>query len=324
MGYGPHGDGAGLANNVHDVYAAELLGEDPLRTERMWHKLLLKGRHLYNLTDTLVSVLDVALWDIKGKAAGMPISTLLGGERTQMPTYATGWMFLPTDEQVHEEAQQMRSLGYHGYKLQLWQGAKRDIPRLRAAREAVGNNFALMQDANGGYRLLEALEIGRVLDELDFLWFEEPLSDRNLTLLETLARKLRTPILPGETLRWAEACETLRKGSFAMLRGDVHLKAGISGLNKLFGACETLGLELEVHTAASPLLDLANLHVAAAHTNCRLMEHHHPIFRFGLKDGGLDIDVDGMMQIPDAPGLGADLDWDWLDNHTTDQRTTRL
>lgn len=324
MGYGPHGDGSSLAQNIHTVFAADLLGENPLRTDLIWHRLMRKGRHLYNLSDTTVSVLDVALWDIKGKAAGMPVATLLGGERTAMPTYATGWQYLPTEEQVHDEAKRAQQRGYHGYKLQLWQGAAKDIPRLRVARDAVGDDFALMQDANSGYKLLEAIEVGRVLDELHYLWFEEPISDRNLAHLETLTSTLRTPILPGETLRWAETCETLRRGCFGMMRGDVHLKAGITGLSKLFAACETLGLELEVHTAACPLLDVANLHVACAHNNCRLMEQHHPIFRFGMKNSQLEIDAEGYMHVSEAPGLGIDLDWDWIDSHTIEQRTTQL
>jgi L-alanine-DL-glutamate epimerase-like enolase superfamily enzyme len=324
MGYGPHGDGSSITHNLHEVYAAEIFGEDPCCTERLWHKLMRKGRHLYNLTDTLVSVLDVAFWDIKGKAAGASVCALLGGERDSIATYATGWQFLPSPLQVHDESKRMQTMGYRAYKLQLWQGTEQDIPRLRAAREAVGEKFALMQDANSGYQLLEALEVGRVLDELNYMWFEEPVSDRNLAHLEVLARSLRTPILPGETLRWTETAETLRRGSFCMLRGDVHLKAGITGLRKLFAACETLGLELEVHTAATPLLDVANLHVACAHANCRFMEHHHPIFRFGMKNSQLEMDADGLMHVSASPGLGVELDWDWIDDHTVEQRTTQL
>jgi L-alanine-DL-glutamate epimerase-like enolase superfamily enzyme len=322
MAYGPHGDGPSLAANLHAVYAAELLGQDPLATEAIWHKLMRKGRHLYTMTDSLVSVIDVALWDIKGKHAGLPIACLLGGQRTCMPTYATGWQYLPTPDQVAEEAVHLRELGYHGYKLQLWQGIRQDIERLHIAREAVGPDFSLMQDANSGYQFLEALEVGRVLDRLCYLWFEEPIADRQLTLLLELARSINTPILPAESVRWGEIGEFLRRGSFGMMRGDVHLKAGITGLSKAFGACELLGLDLEIHTAAVPLLDIANLHVACAFQNCRFMEHHHPIFRFGLKDSPLAIDENGMMHLPSAPGLGVALDWDWIDNHTVAEAKT--
>jgi L-alanine-DL-glutamate epimerase-like enolase superfamily enzyme len=322
MAYGPHGDGPSLAQNLHSVYAPEVMGEDPLQTEALWHKLMRKGRHLYTMTGSLASVLDVAFWDIKGKAAGLPVATLLGGERTAMPTYATGWQFLPTAEQVIEEARRCREHGYHGYKLQLWQGVKHDCALLREARTAVGDGFNLMQDANGGYSFLEAVTVGRVLDELDYLWFEEPIADRQLSLTVELSRQIKTPILPAETVGWAECGEFLRHGRFGMLRGDVHLKGGITGLAKLFGACETLGMSVEIHTAAVPLLDVANLHVGCAFRNCRFMEHHHPIFRFGLKNDPLEIDDAGFMRLPTAPGLGVELDWDWLDRHTGQETRT--
>lgn len=322
MGYGPHGDGPSLAHNLHAVYAAELLGEDPRQTDALWHKLMRKGRHLYTMTDALVSVLDVACWDIKGKAARLPIATLLGGHRTKIRTYATGWQFMPTAEQVLEEAKQFKALGYHGYKLQLWQGPEHDIPLLRQARQAVGEGFNLMQDANSGYAYVDALRVGRVLDELNFLWFEEPIADRQLSLLVELSRNLKTPLLPAETVRWGELGEFFRHGRFGMVRGDVHLKAGITGLSKAFGASELLGMDLEIHTAGVPLLDVANLHLACAFGNCRFMEHHHPIFRFGLKNSPLNVDAEGYMHLPTGPGLGIDLDWDWLDNHTTAERKT--
>jgi L-alanine-DL-glutamate epimerase-like enolase superfamily enzyme len=322
MAYGPHGDGPSLAHNLHAVYAPEVIGEDPLQTERLWHKLMAKGRHLYTMTDSLASVLDVAFWDIKGKSAGLPVATLIGGERTSIPTYATGWQFLPTADQVIQEACRCRDLGYHGYKLQLWQGVEHDIELLRAARAAVGQTFNLMQDANSGYSFLQALAVGRVLDELNFLWFEEPIADRQLSLTIELSRQLKTPILPAETVRWAECGEFLRHGRFGMMRGDVHLKGGITGLCKLFCACEALGMDVEIHTAAVPLLDVANLHVACAFRNCRFMEHHHPIFRFGLKNGPLEIDAQGYMHLPAAPGLGIEPDWDWLDRHSGQETKT--
>lgn len=322
MGYGPHGDGPALVHTLHTVYKNEIVGENPLQTEWIWHKLMQKGRHLYTMTDSLVSVIDVACWDIKGKAATMPIAALLGLYRTKVRTYATGWQFLPTEEQVFEEAVAQKNRGYHGYKLQLWQGPEQDIPRLRQARAAVGDGFNLMQDANSGYHYLDALRVGRELDALDYLWFEEPIPDRQLRLVIELSQKLKTAILPAETVRWGELGEFVRQGAFGMLRGDVHLKAGITGLVKAFGACQLVGMDLEIHTAATPLLDVANLHVAAAFRNCRFMEHHHPIFRFGLKNDPLAIDSEGYMHVPTGDGLGVEMDWNWVDNHTVDLRTS--
>jgi L-alanine-DL-glutamate epimerase-like enolase superfamily enzyme len=104
----------------------------------------------------------------------------------------------------------------------------------------------------------------------------------------------------------------------------VYLKAGITGLRKAMVAAELLGVNLEIHAANAPLLDVANLHVAGAARNCRYIETHHPVFRFGLRGDPLTPDAAGMLIVPTAPGLGVDLDWDWLDRHTIQERSSRL
>jgi L-alanine-DL-glutamate epimerase-like enolase superfamily enzyme len=91
---------------------------------------------------------------------------------------------------------------------------------------------------------------------------------------------------------------------------------GVTGLRKALAACELFGYNLEIHTASSPLLDVANLHVACSVTNCELLETHHQMFRFGLKGSPLDPDAAGYVHLPMGPGLGVELDWDWIEDHT--------
>lgn len=211
----------------------------------------------------------------------------------------------------------MKEAGFHGYKLQVRDGAQADVPRLRAAREAVGPDFPLMQDPNGLYDFDEALRVGRALDELNYTWFEEPLRDQRLLLLRRLQQNLRTPLLVGETLRFAEQHLVLHDGAFSLARGDTMFTAGITGLRKLTAAAELCGMHCEIHTACTPLIDVANLHVACAAANGRFIENHHPIFRFGLKNDPLEPDTHGYVHVPTRPGLGVELDWNWLDKHTT-------
>lgn len=316
MGYGNQGDGRALAYLVRDVYLAELLGENPLHIEMLWQKLRRRTRHMYTLLDAVVGIVDVALWDIMGKAMNQPIANLLGLYRTKVPGYATGYRFHPNPEQVYEEAQQMKQAGYHGYKLHFWNDPKSDIPCIYAAREAVGPNFPLMQDFNSKYSYTQALEAGRVLDELDFYWLEEPINERQMGNVRRLADELKTPILGGETLRLDEMPEQLSQQVFDIGRGDVYSKAGITGLYKCCTMCELFGLNLEIHTMATPLLDAANLHVACAIKNCDFAEIIHPVYRFGMVGKPLDIDAEGYLHAPTQPGLGIELDWDWIDNHT--------
>ncbi len=318
MGYGNQGDGRALAYLVRDVYLAELLGENPLHVEMLWHKLRRRTRHMYALMDAVVGIIDVALWDIRGKAMSQPIAMLLGLYRSSIPGYATGYRFHPTPEQVHDEALAMKQRGFHGYKLHFWNDPETDIPCIYAAREAVGPDFPLMQDLNSKYSFTQALELGRVLDELNFYWFEEPIPERQTENVRRLSSLLKTPILGGETLRLDEMPEQIRQGAFDIARGDVYSKAGITGLYKTCVMCELFGLNLEVHTMATPLLDVANLHVSCAVKNGDFAEIIHPVYRFGLKGKPLDIDEAGYLHMPTLPGLGIELDWDWIDNHTVE------
>lgn len=318
MGYGNQGDGRALAHLVQDVYLAEILGENPLHVEALWQKLRRRTRHMYALMDAVVGIIDVALWDIAGKSMGQSIAHLLGLYRESVPGYATGYRFHPTPEQVFEEAQQMKAAGYHGYKLHFWNDPAQDIPCMYAAREAVGPGYPLMQDLNSKYTFTQAMQAGQVLDELGFYWFEEPIPERQTDLVRRLADALKTPILGGETLRLDEMAEQLRVGAFDIARGDVYSKAGITGLYKCCAMCELFGLNLEIHTMATPLLDVANLHVNCAIRNGDFAEIIHPVYRFGLKGRPLDIDAQGYLHLPQGPGLGVELDWDWIDKHTVE------
>lgn len=333
-GYGPHGDGPAMAEILHEVYSETILGHDPLDTDGLWRKLTAKTRHLYNLSDALVGVIDVAAWDLRGKLTGQSVAQLLGQQRASIPAYRSSHLFEPTINEICEEVIRSKDEGFRGFKLQFRDGLERDIPRLRAVREAVGTEFPLMQDSVAGYGYADALTLGRVLDELNFLWYEEPVSDYDVASLVALACELKTPILAGETLPLA-ALETFAdQTKLPMLRGDVLIKSGITGLHRAFALARERGLTLEIHSAGSPLLDVANLHVAGANTGTpdrdgQFLELHHPIFHLGLLNTPLKIDPldqvwPGLVHVPTGPGLGVEINWDWVDNHTILRRTTRI
>lgn len=319
MDYGPLGQGRGSAYAVHDIYYHDLVGRNPLHTEAIWQAMRSKQRHLYNFRETIWSNLDVALWDIKGKAAGMSIATMLGKYRGSVPTYSTcPPQTVRTVEDTVREVTRKKAEGFAGAKLQLLGGPGKEIPALIAAREAVGQDFPLMLDCSAALTFEEALKIGYVLDDLKYEWFEEPVPDANIVQLRKLAEALRTPILAAETVGLMELPHYMVDGAIDIIRADVHHKGGITGMMKALGMCEMMGYSLEIHTAGSPLLDVANLHVGCATRISRFLESHHPMFRFGLKNDPLAIREDGHQHVPEGPGLGVELDWDWLDNHTVE------
>lgn len=316
MGYGANGEGRGTAHQLHDVFLPLIRGKNPLHTERLWQDMMNLNRHLYPVSDGLVGMLDVAFWDIRGKVSGQSVGEMLGLYRDRVPSYRTGSHYNHTPELVAAEALRTKSEGYRGYKMTFFDGPSRDIPRLRAAREAVGTDFPLMLDGVANYNFTQALEVGRELEKLGFYWFEEPIPDRNFAMLKRLTDELSIPILATETVTFRELSGYLTQHAVDLARGDVFIKAGITGLRKAAALAEALGYNLEVHTLHSPLLDIANLHVACAIKNCEFVESHHPMFRFALKHAPLDIDADGCQRLPQGTGLGIELDWDWIDNHT--------
>lgn len=142
MMWGPNREGRGIAYHVRDIAADLIVGTDPLAVEARWQELRDKTGGLYPLSDSLVALLDVAFWDLAGQAAGMPIARLLGQYRDRVPAYASssGHASL-TVEGTIAEAKAVKTAGFHGYKLWSVLGPDHDIPRLRAAREAVGPEF---------------------------------------------------------------------------------------------------------------------------------------------------------------------------------------
>jgi L-alanine-DL-glutamate epimerase-like enolase superfamily enzyme len=316
MGYCPLGQGRGASYQLADIYPRILLGRNPLEHEALWQEMRLLHRHLYHCSEANSGVVDVALWDLKGKILNQPISVLLGLRRRSVGAYGTGFYFLHTPEEVAAEVRKLKARGYRGAKFNINKDVKTTIELCRAIRAEAGPDYPVMLDLNSYHNFQDALAIGREVDRLGFYWFEEPIYERHVGRLAELARQLDTPLLSAETSSFGELGEYLRTGAVDLVRSDVLIKPGVTGLKKTIDACEVMGVGCEIHTCASPLLDLANLQVAMATNSCPWVECHQDMFRFGMKKPLLDVSPDGLIHLPEGPGLGADLDWDWIENHT--------
>jgi L-alanine-DL-glutamate epimerase-like enolase superfamily enzyme len=308
-----------IAESVLKTAGPRLIGEDPLDREKLWQRLWALDRATY-IPIFATSAVDVALWDIAGKAANLPLWKLLGGARAGLPTYASS-AHLKRSEDYVEEALAYRERGWPAYKLHPPGSYPADLAACREVREAVGPDYILMSDPAGTYDHREAMRMGRELETLDYYWYEEPLIDYDLAGYAELCRALDIPVLGGETVAGSVrlAAEYILRGAVDAVRGDVYWKGGITALMKMAHLAEAHGMKLEIHHAATPIMDWANLHVACAISNGDFFEVLVPetAYAYGLAEYAHP-GPDGLTHAPHGPGLGVTLDWEYIDAHRVD------
>jgi L-alanine-DL-glutamate epimerase-like enolase superfamily enzyme len=288
-----------------------LIGQNPLDRERLYREMWARNR---NTTYRCIGAVDVALWDLAGKVAGLPIHRMLGSYRNAIPAYASSEV-LPSKEAYAEEAVRIRESGFHAYKIHppaYWQ---QDIEICRHVRNAVGAGYRLMLDSTWSYDYVQALRVGRVLEELDYYWYEDPLDADDITNYVKLRQKLDIPILATEYSPGGFQAYSpwIIMQATDFLRGDVAVKGGITPLIKTAHLAEAFHMNLEVHHGGNSLNNVANLHVILAIPNTEYFEVLLPdsTQKYGLVQD-LCADRDGMVSPPDGPGLGAQIDFDLI------------
>ena len=259
---------------------------------------------------------DVALWDICAKEAGLPLYKYIGAYRDSLPVYASS-NFLPTIQDYVDEALYYKSKGIKGYKAHPAGPAEFDMKVHAAVREAVGDDYVLMTDPVGDYTLDEAIRVGRQLEKLNYKWFEEPFRDFELYKYTELCRVLDIPIAATETTRgchWGVA-QVIAQRAADIVRADVSWKDGITGTLKIAHMAEGFGLNCEIHTTTMNYMDIVNLHVSCAIKNCEYFEYFVPEdnYRLPMK-GDLPIDENGIIHVPNGPGVGVELDWELIES----------
>lgn len=296
--------------------APVVLNRDPHDREAIFQELWVIDRHEAFFPVFLPGPVDAALWDLCARRANLPLYKYIGACRTKLPVYASG-LFHQTPEDYVTEVKYYANKGIKAYKAHPPGPWRLDMQIHEALREAMGPDEILLSDPVGNYSLEEAIKVGRQLERLDYLWFEEPFRDFELSKYRQLCAVLDIPVAATETTRgchWGVA-QSLAFNAADIVRADVSWKCGITGTLKIAHSAEAFGKKCEIHTTTMNYMDLVNLHVSCAISNCDYFEYFVPEddFRFPMK-GDLPIDAEGMITVPDGIGVGAELDWDLIDN----------
>jgi L-alanine-DL-glutamate epimerase-like enolase superfamily enzyme len=296
----------GRAQFAHAAEVApELVGEDPNDIARLWTKLVWAGASVgrSGVSTQAVAAVDVALWDLKARRAGLPLAKLLGAHRDAVRCYDTSGGFLHEPiERVLENATRSLAEGIGGIKLKVGHpSAATDLSRVRALRDHVGDDVPLMVDANQQWDRPTAQRMGRALEELGLVWIEEPLDAYDTEGHARLAESLDTAIASGEMLTSvAEHHELIRAGAVDVIQPDAPRIGGITQFLRLATLAEHRHLQLAPHFAME-----IHLHLAAAYPHEQPWVEHfdwlHPLFEERLEIRG------GRMLVPDRPGLGITL-----------------
>ncbi len=285
-----------------------VMGQDPLSRERLNQILWKRSR---TTTVRAIGAIDIALWDIAGKVAGLPIHRLLGTYRDKVPVYASSAV-LASPQDYAEEAVRMKAANWHAYKIHPKQVWREDIRICEAVRKAVGDDYTLMLDSTWAYDFTEAMRVGRAIEELGFYWYEDPLADQDIYNYVKLREKLDIPIMATEYpyAGFDSYAPWITERATDYLRGDVAVKGGITTLVKTAHLAEAFGMNYEVHHGGNSLNNVANLHVIVAIRNTEFFEVLLPdaAQKYGLaKD--IEMDSEGYVHAPTGPGLGAQIDF---------------
>lgn len=295
----------GPAQYAHAKEVAEgLIGEDPNDIARIYTKLLWAGASVgrSGVATQALAAVDIALYDLKAKRAGLPLAKFLGSYRDSVRTYNTSGGFLnATLDEVKARATQSIEEGIGGIKIKVGlPDSREDLRRVAGIREHIGPDVPLMVDANQQWDRATALRMGRRLEDFDLVWIEEPLDAYDFEGHAHIAQVLDTPIATGEMLASvAEHKGLIAANGCDIIQPDAPRVGGITQFLRLAALADERGLGLAPHFAME-----IHLHLAAAYPREPWVEHFDwldPLFNERLET------KDGRMIVPDRPGLGVTL-----------------
>jgi L-alanine-DL-glutamate epimerase-like enolase superfamily enzyme len=298
----------GVLKAAVDALAALAVGEDPMRTEAVVDKLRAASGWCGpgGISTLALSPIDIALWDIKGKAFGLPVSTLAGGHRDRVPTYASGALMRDFSlDHVAKAASVLVEKGFRQMKTQLALPGEpspdREVERIRVIRESIGPDIDLMCDINQRWDVRQAIAIGSRIEQYHLFWLEDVVAHHDYSGMARVAAALATPVAGGEYVYGSPPFRhMLEARSVDIVMIDLLRAGGITQWLKIAGMAEAFNLPVVSH-----LLPEINVHLIAAIPHGLTVEYMPWSGRL-FKE--VPVPEHGQLRVPNKPGLGLEFD----------------
>ena len=308
-----------------------LVGKNPMNGELHWTRLhqdnLGRGGRLFS---TALSGIDIALWDLRGKILDVPVYELLGGPYSQrLRVYANGWYTTPgTPEQNAEEAKKVVAMGYTAMKFDPFgkiahttitpEEAQLSEDRVAAVREAVGPNVDILVEVHARFNVYTAVHLANRIEKYNPFWFEEPVSQENVSEMKQVRSRINIPVATGERLYLKfPFFELVRNEAVDILQPDICNAGGITELKKIAGMAEAQHIMMAPHNTNSAVGTVASMHLDAAMPNFLIQEYHAEFYEphyFEVIEG-LPRQKEGYVDLPSGPGLGIRLNEELMNSH---------
>jgi L-alanine-DL-glutamate epimerase-like enolase superfamily enzyme len=267
-----------------------------------------------------ISGIDMALWDLRGKALNLPLYRLLGGARRAIPAYAGGVSLgYQAPAALVEEARKSIEQGYKAIKLRVGDSVKRDIERMRAVRKAFGDELEILTDANIGYELEDVRRVMPAMDELGIAWLEEPFPAHDYRSYREAKGFGRTPLAAGENhYTRFEFDRVIEDGAITILQPDLSKSGGLTECLRIAAMASAWKLPIHPHSSMTGLNHAASIHFLAAIDNGGYFEgdvSKSNRYRDELVENPGNIDKDGNVWPLEKPGLGLEVNEEFLAKH---------
>lgn len=309
-----------------------ILGQNPFEIEKLVHRMFHGDfARVGDVAGMGIALIEIACWDIMGKALGVPVYQLLGGAvRDKIKAYANGWYTVErTPTEFHAAARRVVDRGYKALKVDPFGEGFYEMERadknlsiglVEAIRDAVGPDVEILIEMHGRFSPATAIDIAKDLEQFRPSWIEEPVPPDNMEMMAKAAAKITLPVATGERLHNRfEIRRILELGCVDVLQVDITESMGLLEGKKMAAMADSQYVTFAPHNVGGPLSTAACLHLGACTTNFKIQEHFNDFVDSWVKQAasgpGYPEVVDGYFSIPSGPGLGVELNEDFIREH---------